>query len=306
MNVVLLDLAEPSVTATFVSKKSNQPIDTNTGNRPSNLHNGQVRFSADGNLIIAWGIGKGFQVWDWKTGTQKFSTEFADNWSVYHLAVSPTGDRLALVNDENNRLAMVDCTDGRIVREFEHAAKIRSVEFAASGNEILTACDDGRARIMNVLASDGKTIDFVHNKKVLDACFSPDGSSIATLTNEMRVYLWRVRDRQWAMKPMSVPKGTQELLFSPDSNYLITMGFGKANDSRILDLSSFDGNRKLDLKYVTMLGELLSAKSIGDGTVVNLTSAEWFDRWRRYEEACLRQVFSAKEQSTSEQDENHF
>lgn len=53
--------------------------------------------------------------------------------------------------------------------------------------------------------------------------------------------------------------------------------------AKILDLSSFHGTRELDLEYVTRLGELLSAKSNGDGAVVNLTSSEWLKRWAEFE-----------------------
>ncbi len=283
MDVLLIDLKEPSILATLISKHSTHPIQQRSGTRPGGLFNGQTRFSTNGDCLYAWGIGKGFSVWDWTNRKQRFSSDFADDWSVSQLAVSANGDRLAVVDDDTNRVALIDSADGRVLSEFEHAAKIRSVEFSASGAEILTACDDGRARIISVLSENRKTIDLVHNKKVLDACYAPDHATIATLTHDMRVFLWRISDRQWAMKPMSVPKGTQELLFSPDSNYLIATGIGKENATRVLDLSSFDSARELDLAYVTKLGELLSSKSTGDGAVVHLTSSEWLSRWKEFD-----------------------
>ncbi len=285
LDMVLVDLADPAIATTLVSKQSTQPLDTDTGLKPNNFHNGQLQFSADGSFLFTWGIGMGFSVWDWQNGKPKFSTDFADDWSVRHLTVSPAGDRIAVADNETNRVVLIENADGKVLREFDHAARIQSVEFSPTGNEILTACEDGRARIFNLLTLDRKAVDLAHNKSVLDARFSPDGKSVATLTSEMRVYLWRVRDRQWSMKPMVVPKQTQELLFSPDSHYLVTMGF--SNVSRVLDLSSFDGSSELDLAYVKMLGELISAKSIGD-SFANLTSAEWLERWRVYENAYLK------------------
>ncbi|MDX1929621.1 MAG: WD40 repeat domain-containing serine/threonine protein kinase [Pirellulaceae bacterium] len=287
-DVLLIDLEETAITATLKSHQSSLPPEVSTGARPSNLHNGQVCFSVDGRLIYGWGVGKGFCVWDWKNARAYFSTEFADEWRVTQLAVAPHGDRIAVVNDEANRVVLMDSNDGTIAREFEHVAKIRSVEFSSTGKEILTACDDGRARIISALPDDRQTIDLVHNKKVLDACYSPDGSSIATLSSDMRVFVWRVGDRQWALKPMPVPKGTQELLFSPKANSLIAMGVGKDNASRILALSSFDDTEDLDLEYVTRLGELISAKSNRDGAVVNLTSSEWLKRWQAFEISFMR------------------
>ena len=251
MDVLLIDLDETAISSTLIAIPISQSPEGTAFAAPSNLHNGQLCLSPDGNLIFTWGIGKGFSVWDWKNARPSFSTEFAGDWRVSHLAISPNGDRFVVVDAETNRVVFIDSADGKIKCEFEHAAKIRSVEFSSTGDEILTACDDGRARVISVVPNDRKGIDLVHNKKVLDACYSPDGSSIATLTNDMRVFIWRVSDRQWAMKPMPVPKGTQEILFSPGSNFLIAMGIGKDNASRILDLSSFEDTRELDLEYVT-------------------------------------------------------
>ncbi len=289
MEIVLVDLKDTSIIATLTLPTfphDQRPADIESVLKPDDFRNGQLQFSSAGDYLLAWGIGKGFCVWDWQGKKQKFATDFADNWTIRHLAISVVGNQLAMACDDTNRVALLDFSDGKTLRELEFAAKIRSVEFSNNGQEILIACEDGRARIVDLIQENRKSIELIHNKKVLDACFSPDGSSIATLTSEMRVYLWNVRDRQWYLKPMPVPKGTTEIAYSPDSMYLFTMGIG--DESRIIDLNSYDGSRHLDLNYVTMLGELLSAKSIGDGGIVNLTSSDWLQRWKAYQEKCLK------------------
>ena len=290
--LLLIDLAEPSVVAVLSPRNGNQPLDRDTGIKPVKLRNGQTSFSRDGNLLAAWGIGKGFSVWNWREQQPKFSTEFADNGSVLQLAFSPAGDWIAVVVEDANRIVLLDCSDGRIVREIELRDRIRSIEFSSNGQEILAACDDHRAHIIDLQQSERKSIDLVHDKPVLDACFSPDGRSIATLTSDMRVHVWRVRDRQWLMRPMPVPHGTQEIVFSEDSNCILTMGVGSesavGSQSRVLDLSDFDSSNSLDLQYASSIGELLSSKSIGEGGIVGMTSAPWMERWEKFDAMFLK------------------
>jgi eukaryotic-like serine/threonine-protein kinase len=285
---LLIDLSEPAVSATLTSHLSGHPMDPNTGLKPGNLRNGRVQFSKDGSLLFEWGIGKGFHVWNWQSRQPKFSTEFADNFSIMQLAISPIEDCIAIAIEESNRVLLIDCADGKIIRESDFSDKIRSVEFSSSGQTLLVACDDHRAHILDLQHVSSKSTDLVHEKGVLDACFSPDGSSIATLTSDMRVHIWQVRDRQWSLRPMPVPMGTQEIAFSHDSQYILTMGMGTAsipsNEMRVLDLSVFDASRELDLQLASLTGELLSSKFIGEGGIVGMTSAEWLERWKDYKE----------------------
>lgn len=290
--ILSIDLSEPSIVGTLRSKRSSQPIDMDTGIKPNNLHNGQLLFSPDGSQLFEWGVGKGFTVWDWQTQQPKFSTNFADNWHVHLLAMAPAGNRVAVAFKENNRIAVVDCADGMVVREIEQADQVHSIEFSSNGRELLIACDDHRAHIVDIDLVARKAVELVHDKSVLDACFSPDGLSIATLTSDLRVNLWRVRDRQWAMRPMSVPVGTRAIVFSHDSQRLLTMSTGSktllANEMRVLDLSAFDTSRELDLHGVSLTGELLSAKTIGEGGIVGMTSAQWLERWKEYQATFLK------------------
>lgn len=285
-DILKIDLTQPSVAEVLSAKTKVHETGLAVGVQLGSLRNGQVLFSPDGAYLYQWGIGKGFQVWNWQSELPQYSTEYADQWTVRHLAISPACDRVAVAFDEANRLAMIDCQDGTIVREIEMADRIRSIEFSSTGQELLVACDDHRASIISTFDPDRKSMDLVHEKPVVDACFSPDGDYIATLCSDMHVSLWRTRDRKLAIRPMPVPPNTQEIVFSRDSQHIITMSVGAKNSSnstiQVLDLSSIDPSNELDFEVVSLLGELLSSKSIGEGGIVGLTTAEWLDRWQAY------------------------
>ncbi|MFO0939211.1 MAG: serine/threonine-protein kinase [Pirellulales bacterium] len=285
-DVLRVDLTKRVVagvlSANVNSGDSSQPVDTQLGN----LRNGQIAFSPNGVLLYQWGIGKGFRVWNFKAQQLQFATEFADKWTVRHLAVSPIGTQAVAALDESNRMVLIDCKEGKLLREMEMSDRIRSIEFSTTGKELIVACDEFRARIIPVDGDDRRSFDLVHEKTVLDACFSPDGKSIATLCSDMQVSLWRIGDRKLVIKPMPVPPGTQEILFSHDSQFIVAMGIGikdvTSSELRVLDLSTFHWENQFDLKLVSLLGELLSSKSIGDGVSTGLSSAEWLERWQTY------------------------
>jgi hypothetical protein len=60
------------------------------------------------------------------------------------------------------------------------------------------------------------------------------------------------------------------------------------NEMRVLDLNAFDATRELDLQYVSLIGELLSSKTIGEGGIVGMTSSEWLERWKEYKATFLK------------------
>jgi WD40 repeat protein len=284
MEILLIDLLEPSITATLTSETINQTH----GNKPSisNLHNGQLQFNKEGNRLFAWGIDGSFCAWNWGDRKRSFPTDFAKEWKVRLLVVSPTENKIAMVDDRSNRMVVVDCVSGNVLREVPFTTKVRSVEFSPSGRELLIAADDQRARILDLQNEANKGHDLVHDKKLLDACYSPDGSNIATLTNDMQLFVWRARDRQWLTRPMSVPPGTQEIVFSADSKHILTMSLGsdsvQGNELRVLDLSGRDRVEGLDLQFATMLGELTAARTISESGINSMTSAEWIERWKAY------------------------
>lgn len=80
--------------------------------------------------------------------------------------------------------------------------------------------------------------------------------------------------------------------FSPDSQYILTVGTASesvvVNDTGVLDLSAFDASRELDLQHASLVGELLSSKSIGDGGIVGMTSTQWLERWKEYKKLFLK------------------
>jgi WD40 repeat protein len=75
----------------------------------------------------------------------------------------------------------------------EHRGKVRSAGFSPDGSMVITASEDGNARLW--AAADGTPIaDALHHDgEVWSASFAPDSASIVTGSADGKVRLWRLQ-----------------------------------------------------------------------------------------------------------------
>jgi WD40 repeat protein len=111
------------------------------------------------------------------------------------LAWSPDGKRAALIGQLHD-IPIVDF-ETRAVRELRgHTDAIYNAQFSRDGNTLLSAGDDGSARVWNV--ADGSSIALRgHDDDVYRARLSPDESMVATSSLDGSVRVWPI-DRSGA------------------------------------------------------------------------------------------------------------
>jgi WD40 repeat protein len=117
------------------------------------------------------------------------------NNKLNELVWSPDGRTVALVG-LNHDIPLVDIETG-IGHELRgHADAIYNAEFSRDGTMLLSASDDGTARVWNV--ADGSSIALRgHDDDVYRARFSPDESTVATASLDGSVRVWPI-DRSGA------------------------------------------------------------------------------------------------------------
>jgi YD repeat-containing protein len=83
---------------------------------------------------------------------------------------------------------------------FPHGQSVRSATFSADGEWILTACEDGMARLFRLDAPRPEAVQVFadHNAKLFSAEFSPDGQLILTTSRDGTVRLWNRAGRRVA------------------------------------------------------------------------------------------------------------
>jgi WD40 repeat protein/DNA-binding SARP family transcriptional activator len=152
-----------------------------------------AKFSPDGTLV-------GSTSWDGRVRvsdpagdtTRAIRSHGSPNWSV---AVDPQATRIAVGgNDRHPRVLIVSLSGGRPLRLTGHAGAVYDVEFSPDGKHVLTASEDGTARIWN--AHDGRLERTLsgHEEAVKTARYSPDGEFVVTAGKDGTARVWRVSD----------------------------------------------------------------------------------------------------------------
>lgn len=109
-----------------------------------------------------------------------------------------------------------------------HRKRIVALSFSHRGNRLVTASDDGRARIWDIPS--GRSIVLRgHTDAVRSARFSPDDSLIATASADHEVRLWDAQSGDPAMPPLRAHfSGVSDARFSDDGRWLVSAGPGTA------------------------------------------------------------------------------
>jgi WD40 repeat protein len=97
-----------------------------------------------------------------------------------------------------------------------------SVAFSPGGDLLVTASEDGTARIWDALSGEERLVISGHTSGVNSAAFSPDGRIVATAGSDRAVRLW---DAATGRPLASFTLHSDRVLgvaFSPDGRYLVT------------------------------------------------------------------------------------
>ncbi|MCA9184631.1 MAG: WD40 repeat domain-containing protein, partial [Planctomycetales bacterium] len=274
--VVFVDFARCEIDRTIEPDDTMVVRNVDAAGRPTELFNGRLEYRGD--AMVSWGLGTGLHVYDPSGKRLKCRTEFARQWDIRNLALSPDGATIAL-STSSDRLMLINSNNGQILQELIHSSPIESISFSADAKIVLTGSLDGRVRMFYVATGERKGTDLVHNDGVLDAVVSPDYTCLAALTMDRRIIVWDVATGMWGMRPIVAPIGTKRVLFSSDSRYLLTMGIG--TECLVCDLAEAMQSCD-DLQRATLVGELLSGKRASN-EMDNLTSEQWLQRWQAFQ-----------------------
>ncbi|KAG9522508.1 WD40 repeat-like protein, partial [Aureobasidium melanogenum] len=128
-----------------------------------------------------------------------------------------------------------------------HEDMIWDVSFSLSGEHILSACDDGIARLFN--ATTGALEKEFHDdsegwsdERMFVACFTPDGKAIATGTDIVQIWDLDSGELVQAMSNVMLDETTiSSIDFSPDERFLVSVGLGGwGSVTRVWDMQTWE------------------------------------------------------------------
>jgi WD40 repeat protein len=167
-----------------------------------------------------------------------------------------------------------------LAKPIKHPANVFSTQFSPDGQRLLTACRDGQARVFNWRTGRPVLRGLNHERDVLGAAFTLDGRHILTVGLDSSLRTWSADDGHLAMRPHRVSFRDREILVTPDSRFAVVTGV--SGQIHVVSLAPLQQEPETNAGYASLLGELVSNRTIHDGGTVKLTTSEWLERWDRW------------------------
>ena len=179
-----------------------------------------VVWSPDGRLVATGGDDRTSIVWDAATGTPLLVRDWGD--PVGAIAFSADGKDVAVA--AGTRIYVLNPRSGMQIASLRgHTDGINDVEFRKGGQILVSASDDGTARVWNFAFLSEKTLRTLlgDRSNVDTAVFSPDGRSVLTGSADGTARIWDVSTgRELWGHFSSVLSAT----FTPDGKRILTGG----------------------------------------------------------------------------------
>ncbi|MDY7231368.1 AAA-like domain-containing protein [Hyalangium rubrum] len=222
--------------------------DTSSGKLLAQLeHEDTVRalaFSPDGSRLATASNDHAARLWDTSSG--KLLARLLHQGPVVALSFNPQGSRLATASDDlTARLWAV--SSGSPLAILRHDGPLHAVAFSLDGSRLATASNDRSARLWDASFAtprgtgpplEAKYLALLpHDVIVYGVAFSPDGTRLATASQDNVVRLWAIASQKLVgVLKHDAPVAT--VAFSPDGTRLATAGF--VTTSRLWDISFSD------------------------------------------------------------------
>ncbi|EDM77574.1 WD-40 repeat [Plesiocystis pacifica SIR-1] len=156
-------------------------------------HEGLVHtlvFSPDAQTVYSGGAGGKVMRWSVETGAADPETPIIQHeQSVTSLALSPDGHTLVSASEDRSVHLWTDYAPTSSRELTRHGGGVNQVRFDPSGTRVLTASEDGSARIVSVDTS-AETLTLDAGSPVNLATFSPDGRRVLTGSDDSKGRVW--------------------------------------------------------------------------------------------------------------------
>jgi WD40 repeat protein len=241
--------------------------------------NGKVSFSPDGQSLLSWGMGNEVRVWEVDTGRLRYPP-LRHRDKCHDVQFSPDGRSMALASYDRS-VRVRDLATGTVLAELPaHPDQVYSARFSPDGQLLVTACRDRTVRVWDWRAGRLVCPQFEHGKDAMTATFTPDGRWVLSASDDGTARVWDWRTGKPIAPPLPIGGNPMSLAVAPDGKHAVVGGFMGA--LAVLDLGELARGDD-DPDALCLWAELLAGQRLHEGGgTVNLSAAEWFDRWRAF------------------------
>jgi WD40 repeat protein len=186
--------------------------------------------SPNGTRLLSLSNGGDALLWNLQAGTNiaEIATQPITYFSEPIASFHPDSRHLAICGARDP--VVIDADNGAVVRTLVgHARTVHSIQFSPDGHFLVTASEDGTARIWRL--ANGQCEQVLNHpsreSKLREARFSPNGAWVVTRDNRASLVVWSVNTGQQVARIQSSDGHDSPLLFrfSPNGKCLLTATF---------------------------------------------------------------------------------
>jgi WD40 repeat protein len=202
----------------------------------------EVNFSPDGKLVVSSSDDETFIVWNTETGQKEFSESvmiaYPDLWFPHNVSFSPDGSLLISIDitETESRMKFWDVEDHWTLRNQQWSSDLSI--FSRDGKWLVmhgaTNNDFVEIMLWDLTGKDVAALNFrsispivfasTHNSFITGFAFSPDGTMMASVSQDSRINVWRISNQgaELLMILSGHMKDLRDAAFSPDNTRLAT------------------------------------------------------------------------------------
>ena len=178
-----------------------------------------VRFSPDGQRLVAGTYSGAIKLWTVATGTE-LQTLTGHGSEVRSVAFSPDGTLIASGSTDRT-IRLWDAANGSSLRTLSgHSTAVFSVAFVRDGKTLLAGSIDNTVKLWDLATGELRNLTG-HSAEILSLAFSPDGRILASGSADRSIKLWdvgsgsKLQDLEWN----SMIVGS--VAFNPDGTVIV-------------------------------------------------------------------------------------
>ncbi|BAZ17189.1 WD-repeat protein [Calothrix sp. NIES-4071] len=213
-----------------------------------------VNFSPDGKTLLTSSADRTLKLWDVQTGNCLQTLQGHTNWiwaatfnSNGKIAASASGDYTTKIWDIKTGACLATLTG--------HSNGVLSVAFSPNNKIIATASDDRTTKLWDLTASIGKNSEnnlptaiciktlTGHTSGVYFVTFSPDGSTLATASDDQTVRIWDVNTGECLKILTGHTNRVWSVKFSPDGAILASASHDET--IKLWDIKNYECRKTL-------------------------------------------------------------
>ncbi|MCC6695990.1 MAG: pre-peptidase C-terminal domain-containing protein [Candidatus Hydrogenedentes bacterium] len=216
-----------------------RPVATLQGHRDNILG---AAFSPDGQRLATCSYDKTILVWDIASGTPVLTlANHVD--AVYAVAYSPDGQWIASGAGDRT-VKLWDAASGALAATISDSLdSVLALAFSPAGDQLAGAGADKMIRIWDMRAAEGPfqqsattsgvllRSTFAHDGAVLKLAYSPDGATLYSTSEDLRIKAWDTSTLQEKLTFEAQPDWVTAMAVSPDGAYLAA---GRYDSSRAI------------------------------------------------------------------------